>query len=176
MRLVRDWNAVGVPAVGVLSQGPGDEAAPEASTRRAGSLARQRAELRKGALLAGRRSRSQRQGCERAGAARQARCRRKVVRRFDGHWRAVRVDQVQEGADPLGGIADGRIRRKYNSIPRYTYEEITPLLVRDNALTAAEAEVVNDMDRTFRSLRNRKTPVTPERVREFQGWRARVGG
>lgn len=89
-----------------------------------------------------------------------------------GIWFEVK-DMVEER---IGGIADGRIRRKYNSIPRYTYEEITPLLVRDNALTAAEAEVVNAMDRTFRSLRNRKTPVTPERVREFQGWRARVGG
>jgi len=77
--------------------------------------------------------------------------------------------------DRIESIRDGRVRRKYNPIPRYTYDEITELLVRDGALTLAEAEAVNSMDQAFRSLRNRKTPVTPERVRAFQAWRDRIG-
>jgi len=70
----------------------------------------------------------------------------------------------------IEGIPDGRIRRKYNSIPRYTYDEITELLQRDGILPARTALAINEMDSAFRSLRNRKTPVTPERVAAFRAW------
>ena len=68
-------------------------------------------------------------------------------------------------------ISDGRKRRKYNPIPRYTYEEITGLLERDGIINEEKADAIDDMDAAFRSLRNRKTPVTPERVAAFQAWR-----
>jgi TolA-binding protein len=73
-------------------------------------------------------------------------------------------------------ILDGRIRRKYNSIPRYTYDEITEYLKRDGILTDAKARAVNEMDSAFRSLRNRKTPVTAERVAAFRAWHDAVAG
>ena len=68
-------------------------------------------------------------------------------------------------------ISDGRKRRKYNPIPRYTYEEISSLLERDGIVSKAKADAIDAMDAAFRSLRNRKTPVTTERVAEFEAWR-----
>lgn len=70
----------------------------------------------------------------------------------------------------IAGIGDGRISRKYNSIPRYTYDDITSFLERDGLLNNAKRLAVNQMDRTFRSLRNRRTNVTPEIVQDFENW------
>lgn len=94
------------------------------------------------------------------------------------NWEAVSAmwfDVRDLVEDRIEGIWDGRIRRKYNSIPRYTYDEITDLLVRDQALTPDEADAINQMGQAFRSLRNRKIPVTRERVQEFRALRGRIG-
>jgi len=78
--------------------------------------------------------------------------------------------------DKIERITDGRKRRKYNPIPRYTYSEITALLQSDEVITPDEAAAIDDMDRAFRSLRNRKTPVTPDRVAAFQAWHDQIVG
>jgi len=83
-----------------------------------------------------------------------------------GLWFDVK-DYVENKIDH---ISDGRKRRKYNPIPRYTYEEITELLEDDGVLSPEKAEAIDNMDSAFRSLRNRKTPVTAERVAAFQAW------
>jgi len=67
-------------------------------------------------------------------------------------------------------IPDGRMRRPFNRIPRYRYDEITERLRVGGFITADEQKAINAMDETFRSIRNRKRPVTPEMVAEFQAW------
>jgi hypothetical protein len=93
------------------------------------------------------------------------------------NWEAVSQiwfdvkDYVESKIDDLW---DGRRRRKYSSIPRYTYDDITALMVSDGLISEEEAKIVNQMDGAFRSLRNRKTPVTPERVQAFRSWHDKV--
>lgn len=82
-------------------------------------------------------------------------------------WFAVK-DYVEA---KIAAIWDGRIRRKYNSIPRYTYDEITEYMVRDELISREKADAIDAMNSAFRSLRNRKTPVTAERVDAFRQWR-----
>lgn len=74
----------------------------------------------------------------------------------------------------IENIRDGRKRRKYNPIPRYTYMEITNLLEGDGIISAETAAAIDEMDGAFRSLRNRKTPVTSERVAAFEAWHDQI--
>jgi hypothetical protein len=85
-------------------------------------------------------------------------------------WFAVR-DYVEGVIDK---ISDGRKRRKYNSVSRYYYEPVTDLLLGDKLIDSNTALTVNKMDRAFRSLRNKRTPVTPAMVEEFTTWRNQV--
>lgn len=74
----------------------------------------------------------------------------------------------------IEAIVDGRVRRKYSSIPRYRYDDITNLLVRDRLITREQADAVNAMDAAFRSIRNRKRAVTPGMLESFEAWRDRI--
>ncbi len=74
----------------------------------------------------------------------------------------------------IEAIVDGRVRRKYSSIPRYRYDDITSLLVRDRLITKDQADAINAMDAAFRSIRNRKRAVTPEMLASFEAWRDRI--
>ncbi|MBO9545655.1 hypothetical protein [Caulobacter sp.] len=74
----------------------------------------------------------------------------------------------------IEAIVDGRVRRKYSSIPRYRYDDITSLLVRDHLITRDQADAVNAMDAAFRSIRNRKRAVTQEMLGSFGAWRNRI--
>ena len=78
--------------------------------------------------------------------------------------------------DIIERIPDGRMRRPFNRIPRYRYDEITERLRTGGFITAAEQTAINAMDENFRSIRNRKRPVTPEMVTEFQLWHDAVVG
>lgn len=95
------------------------------------------------------------------------------------NWEAVSklwFDVKDYVEDKIERIPDGRKRRKYNPIPRYTYSEITELLESDEVITSQVALAIDEMDSAFRSLRNRKTPVTPDRVVAFQTWHDQIVG
>jgi hypothetical protein len=93
------------------------------------------------------------------------------------NWTKVSLDwfTVRDYIEGIvGKIADGRKRRKYNSISRYYYEPVTDLLVSDKLIDPDTATTVNKMDRAFRSLRNKRTPVTAAMVEEFTSWRNQI--
>ena len=71
----------------------------------------------------------------------------------------------------IENIPDGRMRRPFNSIQRYRYDEITKRLVGGGFITREKADAINAMDEAFRSIRNRKRSVTPEMVAQFRAWR-----
>ena len=81
-------------------------------------------------------------------------------------WFAVKqhVEEIIEGLD-------GRRRRPFNRIPRYRYDEITERLRELGLVSHAKAKAIIAMDEAFRSIRNRKRPVTPEMVAKFEAWR-----
>lgn len=68
----------------------------------------------------------------------------------------------------IANITDGRRSRKYRSMTRYTYDEVADCLVLDGQITKEQADIIKWLDQTFRSIRNRKNPVTDELLMQFQ--------
>lgn len=73
---------------------------------------------------------------------------------------------VEQKVDQL----DGRRRRKYASISRYTFEEVADLLLYDKELTVPQVKALKDADTKYRSLRNGRLPVSANDLKAFQTW------
>lgn len=85
-------------------------------------------------------------------------------------WRDIKSD-IETKIEHL----DGRRRRKYASVTRYTYEEVADLLFRDEQINKNQLVVINKADSKYRSLRNGKLPVSSDTLKEFQSWRSAIG-
>jgi hypothetical protein len=70
----------------------------------------------------------------------------------------------------IGNIRDGRYQRKYNTITRHVYTQIAGLMEQDKLLDHKQATALREMDTMFRSIRNRKTKVTPDLLKKFEAW------
>jgi len=103
------------------------------------------------------------------------------------------VESVEQGDDHFPGIAnwehlrelwsesrdrieaaieslDGRVRRKYAQIPRYSYAPIIRRLRDDGAISARAADALLSMNEQFLALRRRPANATWAMVDQFSGW------
>jgi len=67
---------------------------------------------------------------------------------------------------------DGRKRRKYASISRYTYEAVADLLHEDNVLSRSQTTALKQADTKYRSLRNGRLAVSNPDLKSFQEWKS----
>lgn len=65
---------------------------------------------------------------------------------------------------------DGRRRRKYASVSRYTFDEVADLLLQDRELSASQVKALKDADTKYRSLRNGRLPVSKNDLKSFEAW------
>ncbi len=71
----------------------------------------------------------------------------------------------------IDNISDGRTRRRYNGITRYSYAEIAKTLRHDGLISEEAAEAVQRMNETFLIYRRRSRPVTQEILQQFKNWK-----
>ena len=67
----------------------------------------------------------------------------------------------------IDGISDGRVRRKYSNLSRYSYTKIVNELRQDRVINADAARALDIMNETFLSLR-RARAATAEEASEFE--------
>lgn len=86
------------------------------------------------------------------------------------NWETIREKwaDVRERLEYLieTNVSDGRRLRKYNNIPRHSYEEVIATLRRDRLLNADAAANLMAMNATFLGLR-RARAATPQLAQEF---------
>src|SRR5690606_31748661 len=80
-------------------------------------------------------------------------------------WSEVR-DRIEQAVNDL----DGRVRRKYASIPRYSYAPVIRQLRDDTAISARAADALLSMNEQFLALRPRPANATAMTVNQFQNW------
>lgn len=71
-------------------------------------------------------------------------------------------------------IPDGRRRRVFDRLPRYRYDDVVSALLDQGLVSQTQAEAINEMDDTFRSIRNRRRTVTPEMLRRLSQLRSNI--
>jgi len=84
--------------------------------------------------------------------------------------------KIKETIESKINSMDGRKKRKYNGLTRYTYDEVGPLLVRDGILNREQGSALAQADTTYRSLRNRRLPVDVQICEKFDQWLQTVEG
>jgi hypothetical protein len=70
-------------------------------------------------------------------------------------------------------ISDGRVRRKYSNLSRYTYEPIISHLRSDGVVSAEAARALDTLNERFLSLR-RARAATPAQADQFAQLYARA--
>ncbi len=89
------------------------------------------------------------------------------------HWEQLREiwsearDRIEEAVNNL----DGRVRRKYGNIARYSYAPIIRQLRDDRAISARAADALLSMNEQFLALRRRPAAATAAIVNQFENWR-----
>lgn len=85
------------------------------------------------------------------------------------YWESVRAkwadarDRIEAVIDGL----DGRVRRKYGRMTRYSYADIIAKLQEDEALTTSSATALSDMNRLFMQAKRNPQAITLQRSQEF---------
>jgi len=69
------------------------------------------------------------------------------------------------------GIKDGRVARRYDRIPRYSYEDVIRSLFKDNLIPPGKTSIMLEMNNRFLSLRRRSKQITPDIVQQFEEWK-----
>lgn len=67
----------------------------------------------------------------------------------------------------VSSVSDGRVRRKYNALPRHQYYDVLDCLTTDGLVSPAEAKAYRKMNELYLSHRNRRVPVTDTVLRKF---------
>jgi predicted nucleic acid-binding Zn-ribbon protein len=79
-------------------------------------------------------------------------------------WTEVR-DRLEQ---IIRNIPDGRLRRKYEGISRYSYSDINNALRNDGFINDTVSEAIEGMNETFLSSRRRSRPVTSDEMQVFK--------
>ena len=74
----------------------------------------------------------------------------------------------------IKAIPDGRVRRKYESIARYSYAPIIEQLVADGAIGQETADAARSMNDSFLSLRTKKQSVSADTLTCFKTWKTDI--
>jgi hypothetical protein len=90
------------------------------------------------------------------------------------HWEKIKqywVDVRNFIEQKVEEIKDGRVARRYDGMPRYSYENVIRSLADDHFITRDAAETMLEMNSRFLSLRRRSKQITPDIVQQFEKWR-----
>jgi hypothetical protein len=90
--------------------------------------------------------------------------------RIKQYWADIRnyIEEI------VGEIQDGRVARRYDGIPRYSYADVISSLADDNFISSEKAAIMLEMNNRFLSLRRRSKQITPDIVQQFEKWRSRL--
>jgi len=86
-------------------------------------------------------------------------------------WEEMRTiwTEVREKLEQLiDDIPDGRVRRKYDGISRYSYADISKTLLKDGFIDNSTSKAIERMNETFLSSRRRARPITNDDLQSFK--------
>jgi hypothetical protein len=84
--------------------------------------------------------------------------------------RAVK-SYVEEKVDQ---IRDGRVRRRYAAISRYSYEEVSRSLFEDRIIDRPQFEAIVQLDKLYFSIRQRRSKISNDIVDKFKEYEKNI--